>query len=224
MEQATSLLTEIFGWSIGISTIVAIAISALWAIYFNKIKEAQKAEFKEQIESQKAEFSKQLETLKAKNEKINYITKTQFDAEFKMYQELFQYSFQMFLTVKALFPLTGGTSVSNDNNVQKELAEQLFKNAAEAFMKFQEVLDKNAPFISKEIYLLFKNFKEENKLQINEYKALKIDSDEKMRLQYLEHVSENYDRTRELSNMHEELIEQLREYLQTLKIMDGTNE
>ncbi len=88
MEQITISISEIFGWSIGISTLVAVAFGALWSIGFNRIKEGQKAEFQKQIETQKAEFSKEIEYLKAKNDKCNYITKTQFDAEFKIYQEL----------------------------------------------------------------------------------------------------------------------------------------
>lgn len=213
MEQAASLLTEIFGWSLGISSIVAIAIGAIWSIYFNRIKEKQQAE-----------FSKQLEILKAKNEKINYISKTQFDAEFKMYQELSQYSFQMLLAVKVLFPYSEGILLSNDNDKQKKKAEQLFKDAAEAFMKFQEVLYKNAPFISKEIYSLFENFKQENQSQIDDFRNLKFDPDKGMREEYLSHAHENYKKNFNLSKMHDEIIEELREYLKTLKVMDGTNE
>ena len=74
MEQIAISLNQIFGWSIGISLIVACLISALWSIYFNRIKEGQKAEFQKQIEEQKSEFAKEIENLKAKNDKLNYIS------------------------------------------------------------------------------------------------------------------------------------------------------
>ena len=53
MEQFAISLNQLFGWSIGTSVIVACLISALWSIYFNRIKEGQKAEFQKQIENQK---------------------------------------------------------------------------------------------------------------------------------------------------------------------------
>ena len=70
MEHIAISLNQIFGWSIGVSVIVACLISALWSIYFNRIKEGQKAEFQKQIEEQKSEFAKEIENLKAKNENL----------------------------------------------------------------------------------------------------------------------------------------------------------
>ena len=78
MHQLTISINQILGVSTATSALLSILISALWALYFNRIKEGQKAEFQKQIEAQKAEFSKQLEIIKAKNEKMNYITRTQF--------------------------------------------------------------------------------------------------------------------------------------------------
>lgn len=222
MEQISLSISEIFGWSIGVSAIVAVAIGALWSIGFNRIKEGQRAEFQKQIETQKAEFSKELENLKAKNDKLNYISKTQFDAEFKMYQELSEYSFQMFLAVNSLFPIFD--TLPKDEEGQKELFKERYDKALNSFVEFQNVLHKNAPFISKKLYELFENFRMENKFQINAYPNVKFEPNEDLRKECRILARENYERTPKLKEMHEQIIEKLREYLQTLRIMEDNNE
>ena len=103
IEQLTISIKEILGLSSVLSGLIALSVCAIWSIVFNRIKEGQKAEFQKQIETQKAEFTKELETLKAKNDKCNYITKTQFDVEFKIYQEISEPIFNMFFDVLKLF-------------------------------------------------------------------------------------------------------------------------
>ena len=135
MEQITISISEVFGWSIGVSALVAISISALWAIYFNRIKEGQKAE-----------FQKQIEELKAKNDKLNYITKTQFDAEFKMYQELSAASYNMVMEMSNLFPknkpILKDMQSSFKNNIK------IFKDSINSNLSFQDLLFKYSAFIS----------------------------------------------------------------------------
>ena len=207
MEQITLSISEVFGWSIGVSAIVAVGISALWAIYFNRIKEGQKAE-----------FQKQIEELKTRNDKLNYISKTQFDVEFKMYQELSEYSFQMFLDVNSLFPIYD--TLPKDEEDQKKLFKERYDKALNSFVEFQNVLHKNAPFISKDLYELFENFRKENKLQINAYPDVKFEPDEALRAEYCNLAKENYKRTPELSKMHDEIVNTLRIYLQSLKVQE----
>lgn len=47
---------------------------------------------------------KELENCKALHEKVNNISKTQFEAEFKMYQEISGSMFEMALNVTSLYP------------------------------------------------------------------------------------------------------------------------
>src|SRR5574344_1521432 len=136
MEQLTISISQILGISSGLALLISLAVSALWAIYFNRIKEGQKAEFQKQIES-----------LKAKNEKLNYITKTQFDAEFKMYQEITEKMFNATLSFDVM--------ILDDIQLQNSNAKEFFlKSSSDALSKineFQKCIRKHAPFIDKKM-------------------------------------------------------------------------
>lgn len=223
MEQITISISEIFGWSIGISTLVAVAVGALWLIGFNRIKEGQKAEFQKQIETQKAEFTKELETLKAKNDKCNYITKTQFDVEFKIYQEISEPIFNMFFDVLKLFPM-GLDYVPEDETERKNFYEKRYNGAMENLLIFQKKLYVYAPFIPKHIYDMFDDFRVEARNQVNWYPDFILYPDKEVVRELREEKHNCWKRTEELQKQYEEIIDKLRNHLQSLKIMDGNNE
>ena len=59
---------------------------------------------------------------------FNYISKTQFDAEFKIYQELSEPIFDMFFDVLKLFPM-GLDYVPEDETDRKNFYEKRYNNA-----------------------------------------------------------------------------------------------
>ncbi len=218
IKELSLSISQLLGISTAISFLVVICICALWTIWLNRIKEGQKAEFQKQIEKQKSEFTKEIENLKAKNEKLNYISKTQFDAEFKIYRELSDFSFQMLLSTILLFPKWD--SLPKDKKEQQEIFKERYKKAQENFMLFQNTLHKNAPFISKELFDLFEKFREENRLQIIAYENVKFEEDEECRKEYRKNSNENRKRTDLLMKMNEEITDKLREYLKSLKVLE----
>lgn len=217
MDNLSLSIKQLLGVSSAISLLISICICALWTIWLNRIKEGQRAEFEKQIEKCKADYNKEIENLKTTNEKLNYITKTQFDAEFKMYQELSDYSFQMLLNITRLFPLWD--SLPKEEEEQKEIFKTRYDEALQSFALFQNALHKYAPFISKELFNDFDNFMHENKKQLTMYPCVKFETDSELKAEYRSMASENYKRTPELIKMHEEIIEKLREYLNSLKVI-----
>lgn len=210
MEQITISISEIFGWSIGISTLVAVAFGALWSIGFNRIKEGQKAEFQKQIENQKSEFTKELETLKAKNDKINYITKIQFDAEYKMYQDLSQKMFNAYINIGMMNIEEKDIETLNDND-RKEYFLEKKKAAFDAYYSFIKCFQTYYPFINKDIcdaYNIFKN------------QILNIDKT----VSTIDYVRRNKDSINDNINKITEQIniinDVLRNYLQSLKVYE----
>lgn len=214
MQQLAISLNQIFGWNIALSTIVAITIGALWTIYFNRIKESQRAEFQKQIEFQKSEFSKQLENLKTKNDKINYITKTQFDAEFKMYQELSKKTFDAYINIGMLNIDLESLSSIGLNTIEEDFLEKK-GSVSEANYSFAECFRSYYPFIDKNICIEYKKFLDQ---------LLEIDK----KVSSIEYIKKNDKMIeKDIINVKQQIDvinENLREYLQTLKIMDGNNE
>lgn len=166
MQELSISISQLLGISSSIAILIALAIGALWSIYFNRIKEGQKLE-----------FDKQLEILKSKNEKINYITKAQFDAEFKMYQELSEASFQMLLDNSRLFPM-GIDRLPESKEEQDKIFQERFNKANSSLVNYQNMLFKYAPFIKEENYLLFDELKEMGRLQLIYYPIYKFEYSE----------------------------------------------
>lgn len=220
MHQLTISINQIFGLATAISALLSILISALWAIYFNRIKEGQKAEFQKQIEIQRTDFSKQLEIIKAKNEKINYMTKTQFDAEFKMYQELSEACFLMFLDNSLLFP-RGIDYLPREEEERKKVFEKRYNTARESLILYQNMLYKYAPFISVRLYKLFEQLRELAHRQVQWYPDFVLG---RLELDVIKELKDEKiacrERTKEIEDLHKKLIEELREYLQSLKVQE----
>lgn len=220
MEHIAISLNQIFGWSIFSSFLIACLISALWSIYFNRIKEGQRTEFQKQIEEQKSEFAKEIENLKAKNDKLNYISKTQFDAEFKIYQELSEPVFDMFFDVMQLFPM-GLDYVPEDEEDRKVFYEERYRKAMNNLMIFQRKLYIYAPFIPKQIYEMFDSFRVEARKQVNWYPDFIINPQREVIHELRDEKHKCWERTNELYKQYGEIIVKLREYLQTIKVTEG---
>lgn len=210
IEQLTISIKEILGLSSVLSGLIALSVCAIWSIVFNRIKEGQKAEFQKQIETQKAEFSKEIETLKAKNDKCNYITKTQFDAEFKMYQELSKKMFDAYINIGMINIEEKDIETLNDND-RKEYFLEKKKAAFDAYYSFVKCFQTYYPFINKDIcdaYNIFKN------------QILNIDKI----VSTIDYVRENKDSINDNINKITKQIniinDVLRNYLQSLKVYE----
>lgn len=197
------IILEIIKYSGLSGAIIALLVGGLWSIYFNRIKEAQKTE-----------FQKQIENLKSKNEKLNYITKTQFDAEFKMYQELSEASFLMFYDVSFLFP-DQMESAYLDEQKENERLKNLYNTAHKSLKEYQNILFKYAPFISKDLYESFEKLFKDGLLQVNFFPDYRLNKSEHISFELKQAC---LSRTTQMAEKKEELVKELREYLSSLKV------
>lgn len=212
MHELSISISQLLGISSSIAILIALAIGALWSIYFNRIKEGQKLE-----------FDKQLEILKSKNEKINYITKAQFDAEFKMYQELSEASFQMLLDNSRLFPM-GIDRLPESKEEQDKIFQERFNKANSSLVNYQNMLFKYAPFIKEENYLLFDELKEMGRLQLIYYPIYKFEYNEEEKKEIYKEIQECWKRTSLMYKKHDEIIKILRNYLNNIKLVEDSDE
>ena len=212
MHELSISISQLLGISSSIAILIALAIGALWSIYFNRIKEGQKLE-----------FDKQLEILKSKNEKINYITKAQFDAEFKMYQELFEASFQMLPDNSRLFPMSIDR-LPESKEEQDKIFQERFNKANSSLVNYQNMLFKYAPFIKEENYLLFDELKEMGRLQLIYYPIYKFEYNEEEKKEIYKEIQECWKRTSLMYKKHDEIIKILRNYLNNIKLVEDSDE
>jgi len=226
IKELSLSISQLLGISTTIAILVAICICALWTIWLNRIKEGQRAEFEKHIEKYKLDLAKELEALKTKNQNTNYITKTQFNAEFKMYQELSASIFELSLKIGQLYPKSVMNNILNanlENATEDEIIKLKYNNAINNLQVYQNQLRKYAPFINKNLYKKLDDFRTSANSQLVIYKLDKVDK--KTTIDCQNKINEDFTkRTCEIENDYENIIEDLRNYLQSLKVMDGNNE
>ena len=92
------------------------------------------------------------------------------------------------------------------------------------FLIFQKKLYMYAPFIPKHIYDMFDDFRVEARKQVNWYPDFILYPDKELINEIQEEKSNCWKRTKQLQKQYEDVINNLRNHLQSLKIMDGNNE
>lgn len=149
-------------------------------------------------------FHRYIEQLKSNNDKVNYISKTQFDIEFQIYQELYEQIFN--LAHEMIYSVT-----------KYKCYEELNK-------KFKILLDytkMKAPFINKEIYESFNIFVQKLKDILDIRLKLEIEGDKRARVNIMKEktLEENYlNEALTLNQNLEILTDKLRDYLNSLRV------
>jgi len=202
MEEELLYFWQNFGVSSATSIIISILMAGIWSVIFYF--------WQKSIDNK---YQKQLENLKAKNDKINYISKTQFDAEFVMYKELSKATYK----VKILF--VDYLKRILDKSFDANFVES-YKNVAIEITDFQEILASYSPFINKNLNEHFENFR----MYVNKkIKFIQIESEKEIKKEITENefiksvCSVKFEK---IEQLHENIVNNLRAYLQSLKVQE----
>ena len=121
------------------------------------------------IEELKVELDNQREHYKSLLERRNYVSRARFDAEFTICKELMIACKTMIDSIYFLFPNKLTEELFHSEKKWTDKNTEYWVNAIEATKKFGEILEGNAPFISKEIHGKFKDIYEQCRLNITVY-------------------------------------------------------
>lgn len=147
-------------------------------------------------------YQKQIENLKAKNDKLNYITKTQFDEEFSIYKDLAEKSFNAVVSLQIVF-----FHINNSEHTYNSVKER-YNIARDNLNSFQLQIHKYYPFMKKEIF--------------SEYDILAKEISE--RFASIKDKNENFETIEttvteeEIWALYTDVNEQIKKYLQTIKV------
>lgn len=186
----------------GIFAIIISILDAIW-LFIQKRKQL--------------EYDKQLEKYKHIAEKKNYVSKVRFDAEFTIYRELSQAFSEAIEGVHGIIP-NGEAYYPNDEDERTEYEEQLFSIFAKASYKAQKSLFSNAPFISKDIYDKFSEIMDLIRTQSEVYNEAHFDTT--LSNAEGEITEEDTDRTALIDVKFDNLINEIRDYLSKLEILE----
>lgn len=210
MEQIWQTVLAIIGSVGGAGAIIVAVVKFASNIIAERL--SQKYEIK---------ISKELESYKAVLDKKTYISRTKFDVEFQIYRELSEKGLTMIESVYWLFP-SGIDYLPQDVDKRKDLYLQRYHNAGEAINAAQKEITANAPFISANFYNKFEELRRLCVQQYNSYTwcgALKEKTYDFCKTK-ADAETQCWQRTEEISEKQQQLITELREYLENLDVME----
>lgn len=204
MKDLWQIVIGILG-SIGTAGAIILALSSwLGKIWAERMMAKESAKYREELER----LTKQLE-------RKNYVSKVRFDTEFSIYRELCALTGEMERAVYMLFPVID--HLPQDENAQKEIFDQRYKSARQAYSNASKSLSANSAFIPQETFDLFDKIRYLCGFQVNLYPytlqsgAYKLDEKKE---------SECWDRTLEIDKAYNDLQEKLRDHLRELDVLD----
>lgn len=166
-----------------------------------------------QAENQ-AEIDRKIEEWKSELESRGYISKTRFDTEFAIYKELCSAFFAMNGAIHLLFP--DGFDGAPASKNWKEICGERYKDAKEKYAQAISLLGSNAPFIGKDIYNKFYELIRLSALQIHDYAFSEPDALYKSADSIRKIANEGYQRTKEIDEKWNALLDELRSYFESL--------
>lgn len=205
MENAIDYLLQNYKKT-GLIIILLFCLSYLAAWIFFKFK----------IQQNISELTKDIENLKSKNEKTNYISKVQFDAEYKMYQEISLMSNQTVISCSTAILGADEFKDCYDENVIDENINKLSHKMLNEISSFNKTVFKYSPFINQQIYIKLENIIDiAQKIASETSKTLAKSGKIKFQSDEFANLTEYCNK---LHKKHKEFISELRNYLKNLTV------
>lgn len=159
-----------------------------------------------------------LENQKSNLERKNYISKTRFDAEFQIYRELSKSFFDMTKEIGTMIPI-GLVKVPSDKEAKEKYENDIYKNASNNVINAQDVLNQNAPFISKDFYEKYNEILQLCRQQICVFERRFDILNPMSRSEKETFSAKDYDRTHLIFQKLNDLNDSIREYLSKLDVI-----
>ncbi|WP_277407834.1 hypothetical protein [Lacrimispora xylanisolvens] len=141
--------------SLGGGAAIVFGLSSwLGKVWANRILENEKAEHIKDLEQYKRELSEELEKVKSLNDKALYVSKAQYDNEFRIYTEIWSALHEVIIFSKRLYPFY--ESRPEDEAKYYRYQQGKYDNFVEKYNSYSMLIDKYAPFYKKEFYDSFK--------------------------------------------------------------------
>lgn len=164
-------------------------------------------------------LNKELEKYKSIIENKNYISKTKFDTEFKIYRSLSKTFFEMVKNVSIMVPV--GFSNQPVDRKDKEVWERkIHKLSKQACVEAQDTLNSNAPFIPEKIFNEYDNILQLCELQLDAFERRWDVFNPAPKEKKERFTAEEYKRTRKISESLNKLNNIVREYLSKLDVIE----
>lgn len=208
MEIFWLYLGQIVAYLGGAGFIILALSGWIGKILANKFMKAQEAIYQKDIEKYKNELSIQLTKYKAANERINYISKAQFDKEFEICQKAHS--------------LMCDLAYSMGKDAATKIGFEITEAVHKKLVKYMNYVKQNAPFIDEELYNSFSTFASvcSEAIRLYDQEAFKRRDDEVPTKKDVENVDAYMENAISLYHQIDNFSKKMRNYLHSLRVYD----
>ncbi len=147
LEIATAIIAGLGGGGA-----IVIGLSKFFGQYWaDKMLEKEKSKHTKEIEDYKSKLKVEIDKINAIQDKALYISKVQYDNEYRIYQEIWEVMHKCIIFTTALYP-QGIENVPSDEKEKEEYQTKKHREFANAFNTFSLTIDKYAPFYKEDFY------------------------------------------------------------------------
>lgn len=187
--------------------------------------EKNKQEFQKEIEGVKEEFQKEFSKIDKLNEKAIYISKTQYDKEFEIYQDIWSKLYQCTKGTLALCVMI--EDVPTDEDAKDRYYIDKYNNFSKKINEFEDAINKFLPFYKEDFGVKFNKLKEYCGQVGIIFKIYNIDVKHNESFKACRDFTMPEDQTKEfyeilpkkISEIQKEIANDIREYLYSLQII-----
>lgn len=214
-QTVLGIIASVGGASVLIWAVVKFSANRLADLLLQKYQ----AKLDQELETFKGELEKQKESFRVKADKTRYVSKVRFDTEFSLCRELMAAAHNMVNYAYLVYPMHA--KYPADPMMAKKYKEEIWENAKKFSDEFTLLVQRNAPFISKNVYSAFMELHSLCYENIETY-AMKWDkgfmgnwetSQEKREME-----SKAYIRSRDITKKLDDVIEKLREHFAQMDV------
>lgn len=137
--------------SVGGAGVIIVGLSSwLGKVWANRLLEDEKAAHNKELEEYKERLQEQLGRVEAINEKALYISKAQFDNEYKIYSEIWDKMHEARVASEMLYPRYEEVPASEDE--RKKYNQSKYTTYIEKYNSYTMTIEKYAPFYQESFY------------------------------------------------------------------------
>ena len=226
MEKIMDIVALIIVSAGGTGAIIFCIAKTIGKSIAGAISEKYKAEIEKDIEKYKGEINYKLNKMDKIEEQALYVSKINYDNEFKIYLEIWPKLIKCIQYTICLYP-GGIENVPVDEKEREKYMEEKYEKYLKSIKDFSDCIDMYAPFYQEDFYEDFDkirtnctfigniyhiyNFEVKYNLSYSSCRDIKIKTEEQ---------KEIYEKEEELKNLRKNLQSRIREYLNDLKLND----
>jgi hypothetical protein len=188
-------------------------------VWSERYIQSKEQEFQGKLEAVRAENAKELDKLRAQIDKSIFISRTQFETEYKMYIQIFDSIFDFIASSCRLFP-AGLNQYPADEAERKQHFINQYEEFQGAYNVYSRAIETNAPFIKREIYAKLIKLRNDSNEIACLFPEIRIINDERFSEDYNKIIRENCKKTSELQKAFETLKDEVRNYLDSQKLLE----